>query len=350
MKRLVSHAAMVLVCSGIHMRSAPTSLASSRIEPTLFFKRRSGSPESLKTRCRRDLGLLSGALLLLCVSGAQAQKGPAPAPDPATRAVLSQAVLTRALAIESPVALSEQLASFPPGLIAPAERSSGEWRALWSLFFKGSMTKLALQTPHPHILYLNPMADVAVIARCGKSKSTGMLLCRHLCAMPGEGLVGETAARQPSWTSAKKPIEALEASAKARLQSFASLYDSTSAGVPSKLCSEKSQAIAEVRLLDLLLSTEGLRASEFSLALANYSLTKAKALPVSSRAAPPADSTLAILARIPGFSLSAALPVKEAGWLVFLTPKRSGWEQAVLVLKDLPKGALELKSLLLVKY
>jgi hypothetical protein len=300
---------------------------------------------------RRNFGFLSAALLLLCVSAAQAQqKGSASALDPATRAVLSQAVLTRALAIENPVAISRQLASFPVGLIAPAERSSGEWRALWSLFFKGSMTKLALQTPRRQILFLNPTADVAVIARCGKSKQTGMLLCRHLCAMPGEALAGETAARQPGWTLSRKPIEALAASTKTRLQSFAGRYDSMSAAAPPNLCSEESQAIAEVRLLDLLLSTEGLKASEFSRALANYSLTKAPALPVSSRRAPPADPTLAILARIPGFSLSAALPTKEAGWLVFLTPKSSGWEQAVLVLKDLPQDALELKSLLVVKY
>jgi hypothetical protein len=296
------------------------------------------------------VGMLSSLLLLACVGGAQARESASTAPDTATRAVLSQAALTRALAIENPGALSQQLTSFPQGLIAPVQRTTTEWRALWSFFFKGSMTKLALRPAHPHIIFLNPTADVAVIASCPKQESTGLPVCRHLCAIPGEALAGETAARRPSWTSAKSPIEALEVGAKARLQSFASRYDSTSAGTAPKLCTEQSQAIAEVRLLDLLLSTEGLRANEFSQALANYSLSRAKALPVSSREVPPADPTLAVLARIPGLSLSAALPLKEAGWLVFFTPKRNGWEQAVLVLQELPRSALELKSLLLVKY
>ena len=201
--------------------------------------------KSGKVQCRRHFSILSGSLLFMWVSGAQAQ-----APDAAIRAVLSQAVLTRALAIENPVELSRHLTSFPPGFIEPKQRTSSEWRALWSLFFKGSMTKLALQARRPHILFLNPTADVAVIASCPQFKSTGLPICRHLCAMPGEALGGETAGRHPSWTSSQKPFEAMQASAKARLQSFGSLYDSRSATVAPKLCSQNLQGIAEVRQIE----------------------------------------------------------------------------------------------------
>jgi hypothetical protein len=298
--------------------------------------------------------LAGGALALLFVSSTHAQKMPAalaPAINSPMHAVLSQAVLTRALAIEKPGALTEHLASFPEGLIAPSERKSAQYRALWSLFFKGSLTKVSLNPHRPHILYLNPLADVAVIAECAKSKSTGKILCQHLCAMPGEALADEVATRSPYWVTSKRSLEAIQTVGAARVQSFTHIYESSVAKALSpQLCSQKSQVIAEVRLLDLLLATENLNSRAFSKALADYGAAKAKEQPVSTREGLPNDVTLSVLVRAPALSVSAAVPVRQEGWLVFLTPKSTGWTQAVLTLKKETGGALTLQSSTVLKF
>jgi hypothetical protein len=294
-------------------------------------------------------------LAFICAHRAQADAPSSPQTSPVdrrTRAVLTQAVITRALGIENPAALAAQLSSFPSGLIAPAQRQDARWWTLWSLFFKGSLTKVGFGTRHPHILYLNPIADVAVIVECAKPKTATTVLCRHLCAMPGETLGGEAPAKSPAWATSDDPLVAIQARARARIQGFTSIYDSNSdRAVEPQLCSQNAQSIAEVRLLDLLLSTEGLSAHAFSKAVADYVVSKSpKDSNRAAKGALPSDTALAVFSRAPGLSFSAAVRVNKEGWLVFLTPKSTGWDQAAVTLKTEAGGALLVRSATVLSY
>src|ERR1017187_7165744 len=64
--------------------------------------------------------------------------------------VLEQSVLTRAIGIEAPDKLVGLLDTMPSGVVPRDTKSTKTRSALWSLFFSGTMTKLArVPSPQP---------------------------------------------------------------------------------------------------------------------------------------------------------------------------------------------------------
>jgi hypothetical protein len=264
--------------------------------------------------------------------------------DVTANAVLTQAVLIRALGIERPTELRRQLNSFPLGMVRGQARESNEWRTLWSAFFKGALTKVDLLASHPRVLFLNPIADVAVIAECVPDlHGMGKVLCEKLCAAPGEALGGETAERAPAWSHATDPVVSLRETARARLQAFKRLSEmdpKAASASAEQLCSQKAQAAGEVRMLDLLIASRGFSASEFSSAVGSYLAQRVSKPPLQGT-----DTAYDVLTREPGLAFSAAIPLPKKGWIVFLTPKSTGWEQALVLLEQQEEGrSLRVKS------
>lgn len=272
-------------------------------------------------------------------------------PAAAQDRVLTQAVLTRALAIERPSLLQMQLNSFPIGVVDSAHRTDSEWRTLWSSFFKGSLTKVALAGNRSRILYLNPIADVAVIVDCKPKDASANepVMCGNLCAAPGEYLRGDSPRREPAWQASSDPFRAIRTGANTAVSGFTHFYGVDAkarslAPVPD-LCSRQAQAVAELRLFDLLRATKDFSAAAYQRALSAYIETKAAKLPK-----PGTDMTFEVLSHAQATLFSAAIPLGQSGWLVFLTPKHTGWDQALVLLTGKPGETLTVTSAGILSY
>jgi hypothetical protein len=276
--------------------------------------------------------------------------------------VIVQAVLTRALAIEAPEQFARRFGSWPQGLlqtsVAAADHPTDKAR-LWSLYFRGALIKLSdaqTQTSLPLIFYYNPISDVSVVQGCERDRKNNGVACRHLCAFPGAKLDNSVLTRPPPWLSAKDPIGALEKSVSSMLTGTSNTGRSPGGTDRQALyCEPRLQTAAEVRLLDAAQSLSGLDASRFTLAVAKY-LSDAEARSQNRshatderpvRGAP--DPVIAVLAHLKDFSLSGAARVHQEGWLVFLTPKKTGWRHAVLFLQRDSKGDLLVRGVRLLQ-
>ncbi|MCY4551062.1 MAG: hypothetical protein OXC28_22135 [Defluviicoccus sp.] len=139
--------------------------------------------------------------------------GPARA-DAETRGFGAHALTLRAEVIDgrgAPV-----LALIPGGL------ARGPLAQLWPPFFENTMVALGrLRSPAPRALYYNPLLDIAVSTIWEKREGGwGLTVIR---ALPGERLAGPPgdAPSRPSWATAdERPVEALAATAAARLAAF----------------------------------------------------------------------------------------------------------------------------------
>ena len=139
--------------------------------------------------------------------------GPARA-DAETRGFAAHALTLRAEVVDgrgAPV-----LALIPGGL------AQGSMAELWPAFFENTMVALGrLRSPAPRALYYNPLLDVAVSTIWEKRKGGWRLTV--IRALPGERLAGPpgNVPSRPSWVAAdESPIEALAATAAARLAAF----------------------------------------------------------------------------------------------------------------------------------
>jgi hypothetical protein len=292
--------------------------------------------------CRRAAVAMLLLLLALACTRLEAQTVSAPkTQNPELKAVLTQAVLMRALAIEQPASLGSQLNSFPLGFINMAHRNSPEWTTVWSTFFKGALTQVTLHAKSPRILYLNPVADVAVVARCdGASRGAGNVRCGRLCAMPAELLGGiNPSSRAPLWWNAANPLKALRDTAHQRVANFVAQYDSPRPAPARQVCSQVAQGGAEVRLLDLFLASDTFKNAAFSSAISSYLSARLSHPPPRGQ-----DPAFEVLSGIKDLSLTAAIPLNKEGWIVFLTPKASGWSQAALILKSNSSSQLSVES------
>jgi hypothetical protein len=138
----------------------------------------------------------------------------------------------------------------------------------------------------------------------------------------------------------------MEDRARARIRGFARIYAAyPTATARVQHCTQKAQAIAEVRLLDLSIATGRLNPNAFSKAIADYVVLR-NSTPQAPhvKGAVPTDLALGVFARAPALSLHAALPAKDEGWIVLLSPKATGWDQAAVTLKTTPGGALTVQS------
>lgn len=262
--------------------------------------------------------------------------------------VVRDAAAIRALGIESPGRILPLLNRMPPGLLPRDGKSVKPRLALWSLFFKGSMIELGrLSSADPLIFYFNPLEDVGLVMGCPYDTKTGKPNCIEACTFPGELLRNETPRRDPSWVQAKDPFVALEENSDLQLTAFAANEPVTAAAADSwkgTYCSTRLQSMAEVRLLDAAQRFARLNPKALKAAVARYlenyrpHALKAKA----ARSDPPVngDLTFKILFKLSKFSLSGAWRVAHHEWLLFLTPRHSGWGDATLLLKQGQKGTL----------
>ncbi len=134
--------------------------------------------------------------------------------DAKTRSFAAHALTLRAEIVDgrgAPV-----LSHIPGGL------AQGSLAELWPPFFENTMVALGrLRSPAPRALYYNPLLDVAVSTVWEKREGSWRLTV--IRALPGERLTGPPGkvSSRPSWLKAdERPVEALAATAAARLAAF----------------------------------------------------------------------------------------------------------------------------------
>lgn len=265
--------------------------------------------------------------------------------------IIQKAVLTRALGIEEPKALASMLDTMPVGVLAHDEASSDKRGMLWSEFFKGSLTKLgSIDSRSPLIVFYNPMMDVAVFQGCEYPTGTASPVCQRLCAAPGEVLEGTQATRTPGWLRQGDVLKTLQVNTAIRMTAFERDHPShseTNEHWDKGLCSSKLQSIAELRLLETTTAITQLNVKRLTEAVARYVRVTAKeahghTVKGSKRRVP--DPVMELLAHLDTLSLSAAIPSSDHGWLVFLTPRHTGWKLAVVVLDGASNGQLTIRG------
>jgi len=185
--------------------------------------------------------------------------------------VLMSATRLRALAIETPSLIVADLDRMPPGIFERTEPARKVRAQVWSLFFSGTVLKAGgLSGDYPVTLFLNPLADVAVLQYCDRTPS-GELACLQTCAITGERLAPvrkQKPHRAPEWTAAEFPVEQLTKNARGRLASFAERFPLKSMGAkPEQLCSPQEQVAAEIRLVDLMEAVSRVKPAALSAAL-----------------------------------------------------------------------------------
>jgi hypothetical protein len=285
--------------------------------------------------------------------GSGARVPPAPTPTlpftPQPGVVLQNAVLTRALGIESPRAITPQLDAMPKGVITRDQSTLPQRLTIWSFFLKGTLIKLGrLNSPNPVIVFYNPLVDVALVQGCHYDRA--VIKCDQACALPGESMDNLKAARVPAWLLEKLPMDAFERTAGIRMAVFErdQPADATvSDDWRSKYCSEHLQSEAELRILDAYTLLSGLDRPALTAAIAGYVRQHLPMLAKSQVRAPKRrlDPTLTVLTHLGDFSLSGFLSPTDRTSLVFLTPKKTGWHQAVLKVWKQPTGALEIRGI-----
>lgn len=264
---------------------------------------------------------------------------------PNSTLVIKDAVLTRALGIEDPKRILLVLDRMPRGILSRDANFVRARIALWSLFFKGTMTKLGrLSSTEPLILYLNPIQDVGVILSCHYNPNTGIPRCNRACAFPGELLQSLQPTRAPMWLSEQHPFAALEREGDLQVAAFARLEPINEAAPDAwrqRFCSATSQALAERRLMDAAAAITHLNAHKVQEAIARY-LADYKPGSASGElgAQQAADTTLRVLLNLPDYSVSGGLPLSRGNWLVFLTPRVNGWADAAIILYRARSGLL----------
>jgi hypothetical protein len=270
-------------------------------------------------------------------------------PSPA-QLVLRQSILTRAIAIEAPDKLTGLLDTMPSGVLPREAKSARTRAALWSLFFSGSMTKLArVPSPQPFIAFYNPFADVALIEGCKVDPLTRVMLCTQACAVPGELLTGDTVGLRPSWIGSSDPVKALQRTAGERMRAFGEAHPVASPETSfwrRTYCSSESQSTSEKRLISLANSTAQLDGKKFREAGYHYLATAIRK--AAARQTEPGQSTpdgvVAVLTHLREASLGGALQARPGTWEVFLTEKQNGWHIAVLTANASPNGTWVLQS------
>jgi hypothetical protein len=94
-------------------------------------------------------------------------------------------------------------------------------------------------------------------------------------------------------------------------------------------------------LINAARTLAGLDPHELRHAIADY-LSAAPTRVVARSGADPGP--LGLLLNASALSLSGAVPAGDRGWMVFLTPKKSGWHQAMLFLEKGTDGHLKINS------
>jgi len=198
----------------------------------------------------------------------------------------------------------------------------------------------------PLALYYNPMLDVGVVQRC--QASTQGTNCQSLCALPGEVLSGEALqSPTPQWINTADPLNSMTAIAGQRMAAFenADPPESDSVGTVN-YCSERSQAAAEVRLSQASSALTGVDPVQLRHAIAAYIADAAATISTHSGSQ---DAVLRLLMSADQLSLTSAVALGDDGWLVFFTPKKTGWHQAALMLQKNNQGQLRIRGVRLLK-
>jgi hypothetical protein len=265
-----------------------------------------------------------------------------------SRLVLEQSILTRAIGIEAPNRLVELLDTMPSGVV-PRDATSAKTRAaLWSLFFHGSMTKLArVPSPLPLIAFYNPIADVAVIQGCKVNPVSRAVSCPQACAVPGEVLSGEPPGLSPSWVISSEPIEAVQRITGGRMRAFAATNPAGSPEVVhwrDSYCSSEFQTTAERRLISLASMVGQIDPHKILAAGIDYVTTSAKiqAAKHSTNVPDKPDTVIDLLAHLKELSISGAATGPAGNWIIFWTPKHNGWHDAVLYLATKADGSMRI--------
>lgn len=261
------------------------------------------------------------------------------------RTLLREGIATRAYAIEVPSVIQSRLDSMPLGILDHTSDSSAHRRALWSLFFKGSLMKMNGHSQQ-RMFYYNPMVDVAVVLSCSRAATGSGIACQSLCAMPGESLSGEKPQRRPAWISADDPLPQIERITSARMAAIDRgerlVTDATNlAGAQRQYCRPADQAIAETRLLDQLSVMSDVDTSHMKHAAALYIANAASKAAATS---PRGDLALSLLLHPNELSISGVVPFGGEGWLMFYTPKANGWRQAALYVHRDAQGTLNIRG------
>lgn len=279
--------------------------------------------------------------------------GVANAAESDVRVTLREAVTTRALAVEAVGVIEPLLQSMPIGVMARDPVSLHRRQLAWSVFFRGTLLKLGqMQSTTPLALHYNPLLDVAVIQGCNLGRG-GLTQCTKLCAFPGETLAGTTPASVPSWFAGtdSDPLKRMSDLAASRVRSFARNYpvDSTNA-VPwrKKYCSSALQSIAELRIAQGLLSMSKLQPERLGSGVRDY-LRSSSGTGANPRKSQDAELH-GLLENLSALSLSGAVALTDHGWLLFFTPKTTGWRQVALLVRPASKGNLRLESARIVSF
>jgi len=263
--------------------------------------------------------------------------------------VLEQSILTRAIGIEAPDRLAKLIDTMPSGVISRDAKSAKTRSALWSLFFSGSMTKLArVASARPFIAFYNPIADIAVIQGCYVAPKTGVLQCTEACAVPGEAFSGESVQASPRWMVSRDPIQSLETIAGARMRAFAATNPASSSDPVSShvsYCSSRTQRTSEDRLISLAATSQKFDERRFREAAGRY-VAQAMGAVTSQRGGSnvTADRVITVLEHLNEMTMSGAIVSANGGWILFLSEKQNGWRMAALNISSGPDGMLKIES------
>jgi len=265
--------------------------------------------------------------------------------------VLEQSILTRAIGIEAPSKLVGLLDTMPSGVVPRDAKSAKTRSALWSLFFSGTMTKLArVPSPQPFIAFYNPIADVAVIEGCKVDPVTRVMLCTQACAVPGEVLSGESLESNPRWFISSDPIEAFQRIAGAQMRAFKAANPEASPETSfwrRTYCSADNQSAAENRLISLAMSSGKFEEKQFREAAGHYvaQAMRTAATQQSNSSRGMADDVITVLEHLKEMAMSGAIARANGGWLIFLTEKQNGSHIAIFNTSVGPDGVLKIDSI-----
>jgi hypothetical protein len=262
--------------------------------------------------------------------------------------MLQIGIATRALAIEDPAAIQSKLESMPLGIIQHNHRSDLQSRRLWSLFFSGSLTKMAGRKPNlSALVFYNPLTDVAVLQRCLSTKTGEALSCKSLCALPGEVLTNDPVARGPHWLESANPLADISRITSLRMTALERVEVGD---MGQRLCKPGYQAQAELRLLDQIAVMGAIDAKQLKHAVALYIADHIAVDSHDNKKRIENDVALATLL-LPGeVSLSGVANLGDAGFLLFYTPKRNGWQQAVLYVHKDVHGQIDIRGARVLRY
>lgn len=296
-------------------------------------------------------GMVGGLFLRLPYSHRASQASRVLSVKPELASFIKRAVLIRALGIEAPDRILSVLDRMPAGVLPRDAKSVKARLALWSLFFKGTMTELGrLSSPDPLILYYNPIDDVGLLLGCRYSPKTGKPSCEEACAFPGEAMQGAQPFQMPPWLLETQPFAAFLRNGDLRLATFVHAEPPKgkfSTAWPKTYCAPQLQAAAEARLLASAHAMAHLNAHQLQAAVVRY--LKAHGVRNShGDSAPKRNSsvgrTVGLMLNLADYSLSAGLPLPHQKWVVFLTPRVNGWGDAALLLDQNRSGSLSVRG------